>query len=84
MADWEQQKPLDQSIERLEEALARVRESDTLEAHAKPAALVPAQSTAAVASKVGIPSMAVLLVVLLAMGATSGYFFIAALLPGLF
>jgi carbonic anhydrase/acetyltransferase-like protein (isoleucine patch superfamily) len=82
--DPKQRRPLDHSLERLEDALARSRASEALGAPASSAALVQARSSASVARQAGIPLMAVLLVVLLWMGATAAYFFfIPALFTGL-
>jgi carbonic anhydrase/acetyltransferase-like protein (isoleucine patch superfamily) len=79
--DPQQRKPLDHSLERLEEALARSAASEGLAAHTTSASLAPARSTASFARQWGIPVLAVLLVLLLWMGATAAYFF---LIPALF
>lgn len=79
-ADPEQRRPLEQglenSLERLGEALAHSRASNALAAQASSQSAVPARSTASFARQVSIPLMAVLLVVLLWMSATAGVFFL--------
>src|SRR5688500_8669473 len=83
-ADPKQRRPLDHSLERLEEALARSGAAEALAAHTSSASLAPPRSTASFARPLGIPLLAVLLVVLLWMGATAGYFFLKpALFTGL-
>ena len=74
-------RPRDDSLERLEEALARSGTSEALAAHTPSRSITPARSTASFAHQFAIPLMAVLLVVLLWMGATAGYVF---LIPALF
>lgn len=69
-------KPLDHSLERLEEALARNRASEATQASASSAPLVPVRSSVNLAHQVSIPLASVLLVVLLWMGMTTGYFFL--------
>jgi hypothetical protein len=76
-----QRRPLDHSLERLEEALARSGSSEALATQARSTALAPARSTVGIALQLGIPLLALLLVMLLWMGATAGAFF---LLPALF
>ena len=84
MPEDPKQKPLDQSIERLEGALARSFDAEVLEGHASSTALVPAPSSLSLARPVGIPLMAVLLSLLLYLGATAGaVYFLPALLPAL-
>lgn len=78
--DPEQRGPLEHSLERLDEALARGRACEA-PAGMSSAALAPARPSASVALQVGIPMMAILLLVLLWMGATAGYLF---LIPALF
>lgn len=81
-ADPKQRKALDDSLERLEGVLARSGATEVLKASTTPEAL--ARPTVSVARPLGIPLMAALLVGLLWLGATSGYwYFIAALAPGL-
>jgi len=98
-ADTNQRRPLDRSLERLDEALARSRASTAAAAHTSSAAsatpvgsaalatrtssteLAPARSTVSLARPVGIPLLGLLLVVLLWLGTTAGYFF---LIPAVF
>jgi carbonic anhydrase/acetyltransferase-like protein (isoleucine patch superfamily) len=83
-ADPKQRRPLDHSLERLEEALARSRASDAVAPRTTSLASAPARSTGSVARQLSIPLMAALLVVLLVMGASEGRaFFIPALFTGL-
>jgi carbonic anhydrase/acetyltransferase-like protein (isoleucine patch superfamily) len=79
--DPKQRRPLDQSLERLEEALTRGGAAEALATQTDTSTLGPARSTTSLARPLGIPLMAVLLIVLLWMGATAGYFF---LIPALF
>lgn len=81
-ADPGPRRPLDHSLERLEEALARSRASGHVAVPS--AALAPAQTTVSLARQLGTPLMLVLLLVLLWMGLTMGYaFFIPALFTSL-
>lgn len=73
--------PLDHSLDRLEQALARSRASEGPDAQTHSEALVTARSTAGITRQVSIPLASVLLVVLLWMSATLGYYF---LIPALF
>ncbi|HEX6274495.1 MAG TPA: hypothetical protein VFZ53_15740 [Polyangiaceae bacterium] len=83
-ADPDERKPLGDSLERLEEALAHSRSSAARAVQASPAALGRVRPTTTIARPVAIPLMAVLLVVLLWLGATAGsIFFLPAVLPGL-
>jgi len=82
-ADPTQRRPLDHSLGRLEEALARSRAAEAVAARTTEVALAPARSTGSVARQLSIPLMAVLLVVLLVMAAAEGRaFFIPALFTG--
>jgi len=89
-ADTKQRRPLDRSLERLDEALARSRESAAsatqsgsaaLAARASSTELAPARSTVSLARPLGVPLLGLLLVVALWLGATAGYFF---LIPAVF
>ncbi|MEY2930163.1 MAG: hypothetical protein RL033_912 [Pseudomonadota bacterium] len=82
--DSKQRRPLDHSLERLEEALARSGVSEALAAQASPeltSARSSARSTVSLARPLGVPLLALLLVALLWMGATAGSLF---LIPALF
>jgi len=68
--DPKQSRPLDHSLGRLEEALARSRTSEALAARTTSEALAP--SSVRVARSIGIATLAVLAVVLLGMAATEG------------
>jgi carbonic anhydrase/acetyltransferase-like protein (isoleucine patch superfamily) len=82
--DPKQRRALDQSLGRLEEALARSRASEALAARTTSAALAPARSTRSFAGQLSIPLMVLLLVILLAMGLTEARtFLIPALFTGL-
>jgi len=72
--DPKQRRPLDHSLGRLEEALARSRTSEALAARGTSEALAP--SSARVARSIGIATLAVLAVVLLGMAATEGRAFL--------
>jgi carbonic anhydrase/acetyltransferase-like protein (isoleucine patch superfamily) len=74
--DPKQRRPLDHSLGRLEEALARSRTSEALAARtgSEPLALAPA--SVRVVRAIGIATLAVLAVVLLGMGATEGRAFL--------
>ena len=72
--DPKQRRPLDHSLGRLEEALARSRTSEALAARSTSEALAP--SSARVARSIGIATLAVLAVVLLGMAATEGRAFL--------
>lgn len=89
-ADTKQRRPLDRSLERLDEALARSREGSASATQSGSAALAtrtsstelaPAPSTVSLVRPLGIPLIGLLLVVALWLGATAGYFF---LIPAVF
>jgi carbonic anhydrase/acetyltransferase-like protein (isoleucine patch superfamily) len=79
--DPKQRRPLDHSLERLEDALARSRLPEEPAAIERSAAPTPARTTASFARQLSVPLMAVLLVVLLGMGAIAGSLY---LIPALF
>lgn len=73
--DPNQRRPLDHSLDRLEEALARSRSSEALAPHASEG-LALAPSSARVARSIGIALLTVLAMALLAMAATEGRAFL--------
>ena len=57
-ADPKEPKPLGDSLERLEEALARSRETEVLAASSSSEAIVPARSSVSLVRPLGVPLMA--------------------------